>query len=563
VRPLDWLVLAGTLGAIIAFGVWRTRGIGKVGVYLRSGDKLSWPTIGLAVMATQASAITFLSVPGLAFEEGMGFVQFYFGLPLALVVVAAVFVPIFYRLRVYTAYEYLEQRFDVRVRLLGAVLFLVQRGLAAGITIFAPAIILSTVFGLPLTVTNLFIGVSVIVYTVAGGNAAVSQTQKHQMLLILLGMAAAAWFLVSELPADMSLDDAAALAGTTGRMKIVDTDLRWDTRYNLWSGLTGGFFLALSYFGTDQSQVGRYLGGKSTAQGKLGLLFNAVFKIPMQFSILFIGILLYVFYVFAPAPAYFDPAALERARRAAPAAVAGAERAYEERLAARRDAATAWLDERRAAGDPDPAARRFADADRSVKEARSEVKRVVAQANVGAARQDADFVFISFVVARMPAGLVGLLVAVILAAAMSSISAELSALGTTCAVDLYQRLWRRRATEPEMLRATKLLTIGWGLVALGFALVADLFDNLVEAVNVLGSLFYGTILGLFLVAFFFRHVRAGAVFGAALLAQASVLAAFAATDLGFLWFNVVGAGIVVGGSLLLQATRHPTSPPSR
>ncbi len=552
--PVDWAVLVATLATIVGVGIWRTRTT-DVGEYLRSGNTLPWHTIGLSVMATQASAITFLSVPGLAFEDGMGFVQFYFGQPLALIVVCAVFVPIFYRLNVYTAYEYLEQRFDVRVRTLGALLFLVQRGLAAGITIYAPSIILSTILGLPLYVTNLVIGLSVIAYTVSGGSKAVSQTQKHQMVVILLGMFAAGAFLVSKLPAGMSVDEAAVLAGATGRMKLVDTALSWDSRYNVWSGIAGGFFLALSYFGTDQSQVQRYLGGKSSASGRMGLLFNGMFKIPMQFCILFIGVLLYVFYVFVPGPAFFNPTTLAEARQAQPAQIAAVEKKYQARIRAREAAAKDYLAAYRAGGAIESPRAAFASADAAVKEARRDTKQAIVRARPGAETQDADFVFISFVLSMLPVGLVGLLVAVILSAAMSSIASELSALATTSSVDLYQRLFRRNVNGPAQVRATKGLTVVWGLVALGFASVASLFDNLIEAVNVLGSLFYGTVLGLFVVAFFLKRVGATAVFVAALCAQATVLVAFAATDLGFLWFNVIGCATTVVLSLVVHVVR--------
>ncbi|MCA9618888.1 MAG: sodium:solute symporter [Myxococcales bacterium] len=548
---VDWAVLVVTIGAIVGVGIWRTRAA-NVDEFLRSGNDLPWHTIGLSVMATQASAITFLSVPGLAFEEGMGFVQFYFGQPLALIVVCAVFVPIFYRLNVFTAYEYLERRFDVRVRTLGALLFLVQRGLAAGITIYAPSIILATILDLPLHLTNLVIGVTVVAYTVTGGSKAVSQTQKHQMVVILLGMVLAGVVLVSRLPRDLSIDEAASIAGATGRMTIVDTSLRWDSRYNLWSGLAGGFFLALSYFGTDQSQVQRYLGGTSSAAGRMGLLFNGMFKIPMQFLILFLGVLLYVFYVFSPAPAFFNPTALEEARAASPAAVAEAEGVYAERASERKDAAEAFVAARRDGGDASEARAKLAAADAAVAAARAKTKDVIVEAVPGAETKDADFVFISFVLAVLPTGLVGLLVAVILLAAMSSIAGELSALATTSTVDLYQRLRRPDASDAQRLTATKVLTVVWGLVALGFASVADLFDNLIEAVNVLGSLFYGTVLGLFVVAFFTRRIGATAVFWGALVAEAVVVVAFFTTELGFLWFNVIGCGLTVAVAGLLE-----------
>jgi Na+/proline symporter len=471
-------------------------------------------------------------------------------------------VPIFYRLKVYTAYEYLEQRFDVRVRTLGALLFLIQRGLAAGITIYAPSIILSTILDLPLYVTNLVIGLSVIAYTVSGGSKAVSQTQKHQMVIILLGMLAAGLFLYSRLPKDMSLDEAAAVAGATGRMEIVDTSLSWDTRYNIWSGLAGGFFLALSYFGTDQSQVQRYLGGTSSASGRLGLLFNGMFKIPMQFLILFVGILLYVFYVFGSAPVFFNPTTLEEARAARPDTMAAAEQTYEARVNERRWAAEAYLTARRTGAGADAARAELAHADAQVKAARKATKDVITDAKPDAETEDGDFVFITFVLSMLPVGLVGLLVAVILSAAMSSIASELSALATTSAVDMYKRLIRPETEGSDQVRVTKWLTVFWGLVALGFASVANLFDNLIEAVNVLGSLFYGTVLGLFLVAFFTKRVRAKPAFWGGLVGQAVVLASFVLTDLGFLWFNVIGCATTVASAMALEglSTSHEPSP---
>lgn len=556
-RTLDWLVLVATLGGIVGYGLWRAHREREAADYLRGG-RLGWLTIGLAVMATQASAITFLSTPGLAFEEGMGFVQFYFGMPLAVVVVAAVFVPIYYRLKVFTAYEYLEKRFDPRVRVLGALLFLVQRGLAAGITIYAPSIVLSTILGWPLHVTNLVIGVTVIAYTVLGGTNVVSKTQKQQMVIILLGMFAAGVAIARLLPDEVSVGDATALAGLTGRMEIVDLSARPDNRYSLWSGLAGGFFLALSYFGTDQSQVQRYLGGTSTSAGRLGLLFNGLFKIPMQFLILFIGILLFAFYVFVRPPIHFDPAALERARSSpAAATIEGIEARYHEAHAARAEAGRAYVIARDAGADTTASASRFVVADEAMRAARVEAKRVVAEAVPGAGAEDADFIFISFVLAMLPAGLVGLLVAVIMSAAMSSIASELNALGTTTTVDLVARFRKSMTTDTEKVRIAKLMTIGWGLVALGFASVASLFDNLIEAVNVLGSLFYGTMLGLFVVAFFLKRIGARAVFWAGIGAQATVLALFFSYDLAFLWFNVIGCALVVVFASILEQVLAP------
>jgi solute:Na+ symporter, SSS family len=552
VSPLDWVVLLGTLAFIGVYGAWKARGVRDMEGYFRD-DTLRWPTIGLSIMATQASAITFLSTPGQAYEDGLRFVQFYFGLPLAMVVISAVFVPIYYRLKVYTAYEYLEHRFDVRVRTLGALLFLVQRGLAAGITIYAPSIILSSILGWPLHLTNLGMGVAVIAYTVSGGMRAVSQTQQQQMIVMLAGMVVAALLILWRLPDGVSLPAALELAGALDRMNAVSFDLSLQDRYNFWSGITGGFFLALSYFGTDQSQVQRYLSGRSVAESRLGLLFNGLFKVPMQFVILMIGLLVFVFYLFTPPPIFFNPSALERV---AQSPHAGELRALEDRFASaletRREAAHDFLDARDADTARSLAARDgLRRAEAAVGALRADARALVARAVPGA-EKDTDYVFIGFVLKYVPAGLVGLIIAVILCAAMSSISGELAALGSTTTVDLYKRLLDRGGSVEHDLMASKLFTVFWGIVALSFAAFASLLDNLIQAVNILGSIFYGTVLGLFVVAFFFKRVSATPVLLGALVAQTTVIALFFASDVGFLWYNVIGCGIVVAVSLALE-----------
>lgn len=534
---LDWTVLAATLFGIVAYGVWKSRGIRDTERYLRGDSTLRWYTIGLSVMATQASAITFLSVPGQAYDDGMRFVQFYFGLPIAMVVISAFMVPIYYRLKVYTAYEYLETRFDLKVRLLTAFLFLLQRGLAAGISIYAPAIILSSLLGWSLGVTNVIIGVVVIVYTVLGGTQAVSQTQKQQMIVILSGMVIAGYIVVSKLPAGVSVGDATRIAGALGRMEIVDFSFDWRDRYNLWSGLTGGFFLALAYFGTDQSQVQRYISSQSLTQSRLGLLFNSVFKVPMQFGILFIGILVFVFYVFVRPPVFFNQAAVEAVRTTEYAPqLDRLEERYAEAHLRQRGAAEDFLAGADAQG--------LRDAAKEVEAVRDDVKALVETALPRAETEDTDYVFITFVIQTLPAGLVGLLIAVILSAAMSSTASELNALGTTSMVDFYRRVFRPRADDRHYLRASKLLTVFWGLIALAFATFASLLDNLIEAVNILGSLFYGPVLGVFIAAFFLPFVGARATLVAALVGQAVVLAFFTYSELGFLWFNLVGCAVV-------------------
>ena len=550
---LDWIVLVGTIAFIVIYGAWKTRGARDMSTYFRD-DTLRWPTIGLSIMATQASAITFLSLPGQAYEDGLRFVQFYFGLPLAMIVISAVFVPIYYRLKVYTAYEYLEHRFDVRVRSLGALLFLVQRGLAAGITIYAPAIILSTILGWPLNLTTLTIGLAVIVYTVSGGTRAVSQTQRQQMIVMLAGLAVAAVLIVWRLPEGVSLPAALKLAGALDRMNAVSFELDFNNRYNFWSGIGGGFFLALAYFGTDQSQVQRYLSGRSVAESRLGLLFNGLLKIPMQFVILLLGVLMFVFYLFTPPPIFFNTPALAAAERSEHGpALRALQQRYEGALTARRAAAAAYvaaLDAPAAAQGAARAALRATAADAEA--LRGEAKALVARAVPRAETTDADYVFIGFVLRYVPSGLVGLLVAVILCAAMSSTSSELAALGSTTTLDLYKRLWHPHATPRHDLLMSKLFTVLWGLVAVAFATFAALLDNLIQAVNILGSVFYGTVLGLFVVAFFVRRVGATPVLIAACIAQATVLVLFLASDLGFLWFNVIGCSLVVGLSLVFE-----------
>lgn len=553
---IDWGVLVATLLFIVGYGAWKTRDVSDMKGYFHGGNTLSWPTIGLSIMATQASAITFLSTPGQAYEDGMRFVQFYFGLPLAMIVISAVFLPIYYRLQVYTAYEYLEHRFDGRVRTLGALLFLIQRGLAAGITIYAPSIILSTILDWQLDLTCLVIGLTVIAYTVSGGTRAVSQTQKQQMVVMMTGMAVAAVIVLFRLPDEVSIGKALQLAGALDRMNVVSFELDANSRYTFWSGITGGFFLALSYFGTDQSQVQRYLAGRSLTESRLGLLFNGVFKIPMQFFILMIGILVFVLHLFFQPPIFFNAPTLERlAATPFAAELAQLQNRYDNAFAAQRRAADAYvevLDDGESAREPARTDLRNAAA--AVAAIRAETKQLVRTALPGAETRDADYVFLGFVLGFVPTGLVGLLIAVILCAAMSSTASELAALGATSTVDLYKRIAGRRIDARHDLFVSKLLTVIWGAVAIGFAMFASLFDNLIEAVNILGSLFYGTVLGLFVVAFFFRSVTATPVLLGALVAQAAVFVLFFGSELGFLWYNVVACTLVVAVASIAQRT---------
>lgn len=558
---LDWVVLLGTIAFIVVYGTWKYRGTSTMEGYLRGGSDLRWPTIGLSIMATQASAITFLSVPGQAYEDGMRFIQFYFGLPLAMVFISKVIVPIYYRLRVYTAYEYLETRFDLKTRLLAAFLFLLSRGLAAGITIYAPAIILSAILGWSLNWTNLGIGAAVVLYTVLGGTKAVSQTQKQQMVVIMIGMAIAAVVIVMRLPSDISVGDATTLAGALGRMNVVDLHFDPQNRYNLWSGLLGGFFLSLAYFGTDQSQVQRYLTGRSTAESRLGLLFNGMLKIPMQFAILFIGILVLSFHFFERPPVFFnEPAWAIASQGESGAELRAIDARWDDAFEARKVQAYHYLEADRS-GDPatiQTARQSLVDSQAVMKDLRVEAKAALHAADPRIETQDTDYIFIGFVIKWLPSGLVGLLIAVILSAAMSSTASELNALGSTMVVDIYKRALRPGQSDAHYVTASKLFTVLWGALAVAFATFASLLDNLIEAVNILGSIFYGTVLGIFLSAFFLKRVGGTAVFLAALVGQAAVTTLFFTSDLGYLWFNLVGCAVVtLTASVLALAIPNP------
>jgi solute:Na+ symporter, SSS family len=553
---LDWTVLVATLALIVGYGVWKTRGRQAMADYLRGGYHEKWHTIGLSVMATQASAITFLSTPGQAYQDGMRFLQFYLGLPLAMIVLSVVFVPRYFQLRVYTAYEFLESRFDRKTRQLTAFLFLLQRGLAAGITIYAPAIILSSVLGWPLRLTCLTMGGLVVLYTVVGGSRAVSHTQKQQMLVMLGGMAVAFAVIVARLPKEISFGHALHVAGTLGRLDIIDPSTDPHARYTLWSGLLGGFFLALAYFGTDQSQVQRYLGARSIAESRLGLLFNGVVKIPMQFLILLTGVMVFVFYQFHPPPLFWNASELGRVRD--PQALADLRALADEHDASfLHKQSEIWRLEQ-ALRDGDRAS--IATAERSVRSAGEQADAIhgraqtlIASALPHANPKDADYVFITFVLGQLPRGLVGLLLAVIFCAAMSAVAGELSALATTTVVDFYRRSLRPGRDEAHYVRAARFMVAGWGAVAVAFASVAALLDNLIQAVNILGSLFYGTVLGVFLVAFFLRRVSGTAVFVAAILSELLVVACFLRTQVSFLWFNLLGCAATVALAAALSA----------
>jgi SSS family transporter len=558
---VDWAVLVATLAAIVLYGSWRSRGVHTTESFLRAGKDIRWWTIGLSVIATQASAITFLSVPGQAYQDGLGFIQFYFGLPLAMVILSAVIVPIYHRLHLYTAYQYLEQRFDRRTRQFTALLFLVSRGLASGLAIYAPALVLSAVLGWPALWTNFLLGGTTILYTVLGGSRAVSRTQSAQMALISVGLVAAVVIAVLRLPPNVSFAQGVSLAGALGKLHGVDFSLRFDTRYTVWSGLLGGLFVQLAYFGTDQSQVQRYLAGGPLAESRLGLLMNGLLKVPMQLFILFIGVMVFVFYQLSPPPLFFNGAELERVRARDGAAVATLEAAHSAVFLKKRAAIDRLLAPG-ATAEAVSAARSEVRADEARLTAiRRETGALVARTFPGADPKDSDFIFLRFVLDHFPRGLIGLLVAVILSAAMSANSSALSSLGATTVVDFYKPR-HPGATDRQTLLVARVATAAWGLLAVGFAAFASLLDNLIQAVNILGSLFYGPMLGVFLVGFFLARVHGRAAFWATVVGEACVLVAAAFGRIGFLWYNVLGCTVVVGLAPLLQwaLAASPRSP---
>ena len=546
---LDVVVLTATLVGIAAYGAWRTRGNRDLEEYFGGDHSMRWGTIGLSVMATQASAVTFLSTPGFGYEKGMEFVQNYLGLPIALILVSVLFIPVYYRCGVYTAYEYLERRFDLKTRQLGAFLFLVQRGLAAGLTLYAPAIVVSNLLGWDLDSTILLTGLLVVAYTVAGGSRGVSLTQKHQMAVILVGMGVAFVLIVAYLAREIPVAQALPLAGKLGKMEIVNFSFDYSRRYTFWSGIFGGLFLSLSYFGTDQSQVGRYLTGKSVTESRLGMMFNAVLKVPMQFFILLTGVMVFLFYQFVQPPILFKRPALEAVHASPRAAeMTGLETRYaavftEKRDAVRTLAAALENDDDGAAAS---ARARVQELAARGEEIRDEAKTLVAEVAPGMEAKDSDYVFLTFVVQHLPRGVIGLMIAVIFCAGMSSTSSELNALGSTSTVDIYRRLVRPRESERHYVFVSKALTAFWGLLAIAFAMAATLAENLIEAINILGSLFYGTILGIFLTAFLLKRVRGTAVFLAALLAEGTVITLYLTTDIGYLWYNLIGCLMVLG-----------------
>lgn len=553
---LDWIVLIGAIAGIVIYGIVKTRRNRNIDSYLLGSHSTPWWTIGLSVMATQASAITFLSTPGQAYADGMRFIQFYFGLPIAMVIICIFFIPRFFKLKVFTVYEFLEQRFDLRTRLLAAFLFLIQRGLGAGLTIFAPAIIFSAILGWNLELTIILIGLLTTLYTCIGGTTAVSVTHKLQMAVMMGGIITALIMTIILLPDSVGVVDSLKLAGLNNRLNIVDFNFDLNNRYTFWSGITGGTFLALAYFGTDQSQAQRYLGGQSITESRMGLMFNAFFKIPMQFVILMAGVMVFVFYQFTSSPVFFNTQVEQQmlTSEAAPEYAAlrdewnqeqvNRQNLYKELLA------TGQLDT------PSPFLQASVEKE---KEIRSNTRTLIEKTLPNAESNDRDYVFIRFVLDFLPKGIIGLLIATIVCAGMSSTASELNALASTTTVDFYKRLIKKDGSDKHYVNASRGFTLMWGLIAMGFASIGSLFENLIQFVNIVGSIFYGTVLGIFLMAFFFRHVSALPVFIAALVTQTMVLVIFFLTDIGFLWYNVIGCFGVMLISILIDLLRRRNS----
>ena len=560
---LDWFILIGTLLTIVGYGVWKTRGSKDLSSFLKGNNDAKWWGIGISIMATQASAITFLSTPGQAYTDGMRFLQFYLGLPIAMVILCITFVPIFYRLKVYTAYEYLESRFDLKTRTLAAILFLVQRGLAAGITIYAPAIILSTLLHWNLTLTNIFIGVLVIIYTVSGGTKAVTQTQKQQMAVMMGGMILAGILVLNMLPEQIGLIDAMTIAGKMGKMNLINFEFDLDDRYNFWTGTTAALFLFLSYFGTDQSQVQRYLTGKSLSESRLGLIMNGLLKVPMQFIILFIGVLVFVFYQYNTPPVFFNKVELEQLKKSEyKMSVIELEDRFSTLHEEKKRAIDLMISNQSKKVNDEILDQKILDLEDEMMEVREDVKALVKSNNPTAEINDKDYIFMSYVMDYLPHGIIGLLFAVMFSAAMSSTASELNALASTTTVDLYKRSMVKNKTDYHYLKSSKYFTFLWGVLAIAFATTASLFENLIQAVNLLGSLFYGTILGIFIVAFYFKKIQANAVFYAAIFAEIIVIVIHyfntlenppAWLKMGYLWYNLVGCSLVVIFGFLLQS----------
>lgn len=558
----DWIILLTTLLFIVIYGVWKTKGSKNVEDFILGNNETPWHVVGLSVMATQASAITFLSTPGQAYHDGMGFVQFYFGLPIAMVLICVTFIPIYHKYKVYTAYEYLEKRFDLKTRSLAAVLFLVQRGLGTGLTIYAPAIILSAILGWNLTYMNIFIGISVIIYTFSGGTKAVNVTQKQQMFVIMSGMFITFFLILHYLPNDMTFSSALHIAGANDKMNIVDFSFDPEQKYTFWSGITGGFFLALAYFGTDQSQVGRYLSGKSVRESQMGLIMNGLLKVPMQFFILLTGVMVFVFFQFNPVPLNFNPnnkTVIENSKYKKEYQV------LENKLNGlsedKKVINLLYIDQLNQDYDNPTLRKELVALSNKEKDLRDRAKDIITKADPDSETNDKDYVFFHFVLNYLPKGLIGLLLAVILSAAMSSTASGLSALASTTAIDIYKRNLKTEKSETHYLNATKFFTLMWGVIAILFACIGTLFENLIQLVNIIGSIFYGTVLGIFLVGFYLKKVQSQAVFYSAVISQITIFIIYYFAiyiypsdeeKLGYLWLNFIGALLTIVLSILIQ-----------
>ena len=555
---LDWIILCVTLAFIVIYGSLKTRGSKNVNEYILGSNETPWWTVGLSVMATQASAITFLSTPGQAFHDGMGFVQFYFGLPLAMVVICITFIPIYHKLKVYTAYEYLEQRFDVKTRSLAALIFLIQRGLGTGLTIYAPAIILSSLLGWNLNLMNLIIGIMVIIYTVSGGTRAVNVTHKQQMFVIMTGLFATFFIILDYLPNGLDLNNALHIAGANDKLNIINFSFDPEERYTIWSGIAGGFFLMLAYFGTDQSQVGRYLSGRSVRESQMGLIMNGLLKVPMQFFILLIGVMVFVFFQFHNSPLHFNPNNTKVIKESKYAAqYSHLEDELKVVAEEKKEISMLYVGQLRQDYDNKELHNKMIALNTREKDLRDKAKDLIKEVDGNAETNDKDYVFLYFILNFLPQGLVGLLLAVIFSAAMSSSASGLNALASTTTIDIYKRNVKGEKTDKHFVDATKLFTLIWGIIAILFACVGTLFENLIQLVNIIGSIFYGTVLGIFLVAFYIRYIKAEAIFWSALVTQGVVIIIYKLDILGYLWLNAIGAAMTIILGLLLQAMLPP------
>ncbi|MFN7043963.1 MAG: sodium:solute symporter [Flavobacterium sp.] len=552
-ESLDWIVLSVTLSFIVIYGILKTKGSANVKDYLLDNNETPWFTVGVSVMATQASAITFLSTPGQAYHDGMGFVQFYFGLPLAMIVIAYTFIPIYHRLKVYTAYEYLEQRFNIETRTLAAILFLIQRGLGTGITIYAPSIILSALLGWNLNMLNIIIGVLVIVYTVTGGTKAVNVTQKQQMFVIMSGMFIIFFYILTNLPQEVDFSNVLHIAGANGKMDILDFSYNPETRYTFWSGITGGFFLMLSYFGTDQSQVGRYLSGKSVKESQMGLIMNGILKVPMQFFILLTGVLVFVFFQFNDAPLHFNPTNVEKVKASEYRVdYENLEQKLTQINTDKKIVNQIYIEQLKHNEFDNPILKKQMVAlSLKEKDLREDAKDVIEKVDGKTETNDKDYVFLYFILNYLPKGLLGLLLAVIFSAAMSSSASGLNSLAATSTIDIYKRNANAKS-DKHYVYATQYFTVFWGIVAIGFACISSLFENLIQLVNIIGSIFYGTVLGIFLIGFYINYIKGKAVFIAACISQLTIFYIFYLDIVGYLWLNFIGALLTIGLSLVLQ-----------